>query len=127
MPALTAAELAAMRSVEAEVMSSTCVVQRYTTTGDDMGGYRETWAAVGTVSCDAYPQNQRGVGENLIGEQETSLRRWFVTVPTTATVTMKDRLLIDGRTFEVVFVPNTADHLTALQIEAVAYNEEQRI
>lgn len=126
MPALTAAELSAMRSVEEEIMSSTCVVERATYAADGMGGQRETWAAVGTVACDLYPINSRADRERYGGGQMLSTGGWFVTMPTTANVLARDRLLIDSRTFEVTFVPNNADHLTALQVEAKAFNEERR-
>ena len=126
MPALTAAELVAMRSVEEEIMSSTCVIERATYAADGMGGRTETWAAIGTVACDLYPQ-RRIEREKAMGGQIASASLWFVTVPTTTSVLARDRLLIDSRTFEVTFVPNNADHLTALQIEAQAYNEERRV
>lgn len=125
MPALTAAELTAMRTTEEEVMSSTCVVERATYAADGMGGRTETWAAVGTVTCDLYPQG-RLEREAAMGGQVISPSLWFVTVPTTASIIARDRLLIDSRTFEVTFVPNNADHLSALQVEAQAYNEERR-
>lgn len=127
MPALTAAELSAMRTVEEEIMSSTCIIERATYAADGMGGQRETWAAVGTVACDLYPINSRADREHYGGGQTLSESGWFVTVPTTTDVFARDRLLIDSRTFEVTFVPNDADHLTALQVEAQAFNEERRI
>ena len=126
MPALTAAELTAMRAIEEEVMSSTCIIERATYAADGMGGQTETWAAIGTVVCDAYPQS-RIEREKVMGGQVTSSPLWFVTVPTTTSVIARDRLLIDSRTFEVTFVPNSADHLTALQVEVQTYNEERRV
>jgi len=126
MPALTAAELSAMRDIEIEVMSSTCVIERSTYAADGMGGRTETWAAVGTVVCDLYPQS-RLEREQAMGGQVTSASSWFVAMPTTASVIARDRLVIDSRSFEVTFVPNNADHLTALQIEVQAYNEERRV
>jgi head-tail adaptor len=126
MPALSAAELTAMRAVEDETMSSTCVIERATYAADGMGGRTETWAAVGTVVCDLYPINSRADRERYTGGQIQSIGGWFVTVPTSTDVLARDRLLIDSRTFEVTFVPNDADHLTALQVEAKTYNEERR-
>jgi len=125
MPALTAAELAAMRTGENEILSSTCVIERATYSADGMGGQVETWAAIGTASCDLYPQSL-DEREAATGGQVISRSRWFVTLPTTASVLARDRLLIDARTFEVIFVPNNADHLTALQVEVEAHNEERR-
>lgn len=126
MPILSAAELTAMRAVEDETMSSICIIERATYSADGMGGQRETWAAVGTVVCDLYPINSRADWERYTGGQVQSTGGWFVTVPTSTDILARDRLLIDSRTFEVTFVPNDADHLTALQVETKAFNEERR-
>lgn len=124
---LTAAELSAMREVEESVMSSTGIIKRRTLASDGMGGYTETWAAVGTVDCDVWQINQRGNREPVTGGQVVSKSDWFITVPYNTDLTAKDRVEVDGRTFEITFVPNDSSWLTALRAEAVTYNEEQRV
>lgn len=124
---LTAAELTAMRTVEESVMSGTAIISRYALTADGMGGYSEAWTNVGTVSCDLWPINRRGDRERVVGAQMTQDANWFITVPYDTMVTAKDRIIIDSRTFEVVFVPNDISWKTALRVEAKAHNEELRI
>lgn len=124
---LTAAELTAMRTVEESVMSGTAIISRYALTADGMGGYSEAWTNVGTVACDLWPIGQRGERERVTGAQMTQDVDWFITVPHDTEVTAKDRIVIDSRTFEVVFVPNDISWKTALRVEAKAHNEELRI
>lgn len=124
---LSAAELSAMREIEELVMPSTGVIERYALTPDGMGGYAETWSAVGTVSCDLWPVNQREERERTrAGAQVISKADWFITVPFDTDITAEDRMVIDSRSFEIVFVPNDRSWSTALRCEAIAYNEERR-
>ena len=98
---LTAAELADMRSVQAQAMAGTAVVSRKTLTADGMGGFTETWSAAGTVSCRVWPARESGA-ESLIADRITEADAWVITVPYATDVTAKDRIVADGRTFEVV-------------------------
>lgn len=125
---LSAAELAAMRDIEELVMPSTGVIERYGLTSDGIGGFTEAWAAVGTVSCDLWPVNQREERERFrSGGQIISKSDWFVTVPFDTNITAADRIVVDGRSFEIVFVPSDRSWSTALRCEAVAHNEERRV
>jgi head-tail adaptor len=125
---LSASELSDMRDIEELAMSSTAIIQRYTLTSDGMGGYSEAWANVGTVTCDLWPINQRGDREGVSnGGQPISKANWYVTVPFDTTITAKDRVSIDSRTFEVIFVPNSESWLTAKRVEARSLNEEIRL
>lgn len=108
-------------------MSSTAVIERYTLTPDGMGSRTEAWAAVGTVSCDLWPVNQRGDRESVRNAAQTmSKADWYITVPFDTTITAKDRIVISGRSFEVTFVPNKQSWSTALRCEARTHNEERR-
>lgn len=98
---LTAAELAEMRSVQAEAMAGTCVVTRRTLASDGAGGYTETWAAVGTVAGRVWPATESGA-ERLIADRITETDAWVITVPQGTDVLAKDRITEGGRTFEVV-------------------------
>jgi head-tail adaptor len=125
---LTATELSAMREIEESVLSSTGIIKRRTLTADGMGGYTESWAAVGTVDCDVWQISQRGDRERTTeGAQPISKADWFITVPYDTDLVAADRMEISSRTFEVTFVPNDSSWLTALRAEAVTYNEEQRL
>lgn len=125
---LSAAELTAMRDIEDDAMPSTAIIERYGLTTDGMGGYTEAWAAVGTVVCDLWPINKRGDREGVgIGGQPIQRADWFITMPYDTDITAKDRVTVDSRTFEVLFVPNNESWMTAKRVEAVSYNEEQRV
>lgn len=124
---LSAAELSAMRDIEEQVMPSTGVIERYGLTSDGMGGFTEAWTAVGTVSCDLWPVNSRGERERVTaGAQPISRADWYITVPFDTDITAKDRMVIESRSFEIVFVPNDRSWSTALRCEAIAHNEELR-
>ena len=117
-----------MRDIEELAMSSTAIIQRYTLTSDGMGGYSEAWANVGTVSCDLWPINQRGEREGVSNAgQAISKADWFITVPYDTTITAKDRVSVNSKTFEVIFVPNLESWMTANRVEARSLNEETRI
>lgn len=98
---LTAAELAEMRSVQDEAMAASCVISRKTLVSDGMGGFTETWAASGTVSCRVWPATESGA-ESLIADRITESDAWVITVPYNTDITAKDRVVADGRTFEVI-------------------------
>jgi len=98
---LSAAELADMRTVQAQAMAGTCVITRRTLVADGMGGYTETWAAAGTVAGRVWPATESGA-ESLIADRITESDAWVITLPYATDVTAKDRISYEGRTFEVV-------------------------
>lgn len=98
---LTAAELAEMRSVQDEAMAASCVISRKTLVSDGMGGFTETWAASGTVSCRVWPAGESGA-ERLVADRITEDDVWVITLPYATDVVAKDRITADGRTWEVV-------------------------
>lgn len=122
---LSAGDLARMRAQQENYLPQTAVIERYSTSADGMGGFTESWTAVGTVSCRLRPMEveQR---EMVAGEQMISESRWIVTVPHGTDVTAKDRLQISSRTFQVTFVNNDEGYQTAVRCECTAFNEEQR-
>lgn len=116
-----------MRATQLLAMPDTAVIQRYTVQSDGMGNYDQVWAAVGTVDCRLYPQNQRTMGESAAGgAQVISETRWFVTLPYGTTITAKDRLKIGNRTWEIYQVNNTESWQTAVRCEVYAFGEEER-
>lgn len=98
---LTAAELADMRSVQVLAQAGTCVITRGTLTSDGMGGFTQSWAAVGTVTGRVWPSTESGA-ERLIADRITEADAWIITVPQGTDVVAKDRITESGRTFEVV-------------------------
>ena len=123
---LGAADLTWMQATQNSALPGTIVIQRMSGSADGMGGYNETWAAVGTVIGRIYPINSRAQSEDETGGQVVSLTRWFATVPVGTDVTAKDRLLSSSRTWEVTEVNNDESYQTAVRCQVIAYNEEQR-
>lgn len=102
MPLLSAVELTAMRAVQSDTLPDTAVISRNTPTSDGMGGWTDAWAAVGTVDGRLAPSG--GGAESLMAERITDTDAWNITLPYGTDVTAKDRVSIDGRSFEVVTV-----------------------
>lgn len=98
---LSVAELAEMRTVQGLAQAGTAVISRKTLTADGMGGFTETWAAAGTVSCRVWPATESGA-ESLLADRITESDAWVITLPYATDITAKDRIVADGRTFEVV-------------------------
>lgn len=126
MAGVSARDLARMRDIQADYMPQTGVIQRSSLVRDAMGGYSETWAAVGTVACRVYPRERETREMTSGGAQIISPTRWDVTAPYGTDVTAGDRWLIDSRTFQVEGVNNGEGYATAVRCECVAFNEEMR-
>ena len=120
-------DLAWMRATQERALPGTVVIERRSLAADGMGGFTETWAAAGTVAGRVYPQNERSMSEGVGGEQQISITRWFATLPHGTVVDARDRLLADGRTWEIMKVNNDEDWQTAVRCEVVAHNEERRL
>lgn len=120
---ISAAELAAMQAQQNLAMPGTVIIQRMTATTDGMGGYTETWAAVGTVTGRISAQS--GV-EIVTGGQPVSITRWIGTFPAGTSITAKDRVSYDSRTWEVMEVNNSQMWQTAVRVQLKALGEESR-
>jgi head-tail adaptor len=115
-----------MQGVQRRAMPGTVVIERYGLTSNGMGGYREAWAAVGTVVGRVYPMVRRGQDEQIAGAQVISESAWFATLPVGTDVDARDRILYQSRTWEVVRVNNDEMWQTAVRCELKAHNEERR-
>lgn len=121
---LSSGDLSWMRDMQEQWLSDTVVVMRRTDTSDGMGGYSESWAAVGTAMGRVRPQNLRGRAEVVTGGQPTSLQRWDITLEQGTDVGVDDRVTCNGRVYEVQRVNNDETWQTAVRVEAITYNEE---
>ena len=128
---LSAAEIAAMRSVQNEALPGTAVISRYGIDrgygedgygagvygdGDDgMGGIIETWGTIGTVDCRLASQEFQP-REDDVASQLQDVDLWIVTLPYNTDVQARDRIVTDGRTFEVNSVLAHGDWETARRV-----------
>lgn len=123
----TADDLAFMRETQAEALPSTAIIQGTVNMADGQGGFYEGWASVGTVPARLYPQSSRTYDESATGgAQLISRTRWFVTMPWNAVVDARNRIFMEGRTWEIQSVNNDENWRTAIRCEVSANNEENR-
>lgn len=102
--------LPGLRDLASQFRPDTCVIQRYTqvVTGD---GTSQTWATLATVTCRVSRIGQGGT-EGMSGSgavQAVGQRR--VKLPPETDVTPKDRLLVDGVTYEVLDVQKISNEV----------------
>ena len=125
MPLLSSAQLLAMQTTQDSALPGTAVIYRADNVTDGMGGFTETWNAVGTADGRLRPIISRGETEYVTGSQVAVVADWFVTMPIGTDVTAKDRIRIGGRAFEVSFVNNDESWRTACRAECISINEEE--
>ena len=114
-----------MRNVQQQAMpNDSVVIYRMVNVADGMGGFGETWAAVGTVDGRIYSMNSREFAEQDAGGQLVSTTRWYATLPTGTDVTARDQLGANRRKWLVVSVNNDQDWRTACRCELQALNED---
>lgn len=98
---ITAAELTAMRTDAGRILTTTVVITRKTQTPDTSGGFTDTWATVNTVK-GYFNRYRLSPLERETGIRIQLISYWEFFLPAGTDVRPTDRLLADGRTFEVV-------------------------
>lgn len=90
-----------MRAVAAQALPGTAVIQTESFTDDGGGGGTLGWSAAGTVSCRIAPMtgSERDIADRVAEDAES-----VVTLPADTDIDASDRLLIDGRTYNVLHV-----------------------
>jgi head-tail adaptor len=89
-----------LRALSDQYLPDTCTIQRATetSTGD---GTSVVWADVATVACRVSPLAS-GATEALGADQSMqAVSQWTVWLPAGTDVTVKDRLVVGSRTFEI--------------------------
>ena len=114
-----------MQVVQNRAQPGTAIVERKALTADGMGGYTESWAAVGTVTARIYPQ-QRSNAEPVTGGQPIAITRWWFSAPVGTDVKPADRISASERTYEIESTNNDESWQTATRASLIAYNEEDR-
>jgi head-tail adaptor len=111
---LTAKELAAMRSVIADLLPETCSVLTLTKTSDGQGGFTETWGTASTTTCRV--DWKSGI-ETIQGGAIQPYRRCMITLPYDTTVTEGSRLAVGSDTYAVTGVDNGKSWDACLRVE----------
>lgn len=89
-----------LRSLSNQFLPDSCSISRVTETpsGD---GTSSSWSTVATVACRVSPLAS-GANEDLGADQSvTAVSQWTVWLPALTDVTVKDRIVVGSRTFEV--------------------------
>lgn len=122
----TDVDLTFMRETQELALPGTAVIQGTVSVSDGQGGYYESYAGVGTVPARLYPQTTRSYSEGTGGAQIISETMWFITMPWDTVVDARNRISMEGRTWEVVSVNNDENWRTAIRARVEAHNEEVR-
>lgn len=93
--------LAKAKQVIQRTFNTTAQVVRKTKVADNMGGFTDTYAVVATLPCQFYKQGITPV-ERENATQVLSVSVWVFVFASGSDVRPTDRLVSDGRTFEVV-------------------------
>lgn len=102
MAMLTDAELAQLRSDVLDLLPGSVVVQRRSSGTADAYGYggSVSYAAVGTVAARVDPLST-SANREVIGARDTDTEFRQLTVPYGADIAAGDRVVFDGRTYEI--------------------------
>ena len=101
---ISASTLASLRATQAAAMPDSCEIQRRTIGARNAYGERtETWATVATVPCRMAVAGAQGSGleQVLAVGVLTGVTRYQLTVPHDTDIRGEDRVLYNGKTYEV--------------------------
>jgi head-tail adaptor len=84
------------------VLTDSAQVMRLTRTPDASGGTTETYADQGAIPCHVGPT---GGGELIVADRLGLVDTYTITVPAGTDVRVTDRLVANGLTFHVQYVP----------------------
>jgi head-tail adaptor len=98
---LTATELARLRADSETLMPDAATRHAQAVVSDGGGGFTETFTAAGTFSCHVAPI---GGGERVVGGRISDRTTHVLSVPAGTTISAADRVVVDGKTFEVTAV-----------------------
>lgn len=106
---LTSAELADMRAHLVATLPDTCAIYYATLSTDGAGRQSESWTPRGTaIACRLAPQGGR---EAITAEQVRAGMTWVLSVASSQTVDVKDKVVFGGRTYRVIHVNHSESEL----------------
>lgn len=100
---LNASDLKDMRGALNESLPDVCQISRLTPTTDPYGSQSFVYAVFATTRCRVAPSTYLPTEQENAGRL-LALTRYVITLPALTDVTEKDRLVIAGRTYEVISV-----------------------
>lgn len=100
---LSAFDLSGMRSALTLSLPDSAGITTRTLAADGYGGSTATWSAATTVACRVAPM-PLSAGEREQAGAEMVVQNWLITLPASTVVSVKDRVTVGSRTFEVLDV-----------------------
>jgi SPP1 family predicted phage head-tail adaptor len=117
MTVISDAELTKMRAAADDYFPDTCTIQTQTESVDALGGVVHTWANTYTgVACRLDPERTRQ-GEQVSSLVLESQSRWMLNIPHDQAISVEDRVIHDGKTYEVATVVDTQSYRTIRRAE----------
>lgn len=114
---VTDSELTKMRAMADDYFPDTCTIQTRTETVDGLGGVVHTWANTYTsVACrldPVYADRSERVSSGVL-EGESA---WMLNIPYDQAISVEDRVIHDGKTYEVAAVVDTQSYRTIRRAE----------
>lgn len=98
---LTEAEISRMRMTAEAILPDRGQIQRRTLTPDGYGNQTETWNALAWVNCRIHRDDAKMPEREQAGVI-TAIGDFDLTVPWNAAIEAKDRIVINGTTYEIV-------------------------
>lgn len=113
---LTDADITSMSETAELSLPGTAIIRRRTFTSDGGGGGTATWGTAGTVACRIGPLNgsEREIADRISAEATSVL-----TVPVGTDIGTADRVVSDGRTYNVAALREWGDYSVTLRVEVV--------
>ena len=121
---LSAAEIAAMRSVETQALPDLCTIQRKGGSSDDRGGTTVAYSVrASNVACRLGRAGSRSGIETVDADKVQQQTPWVVTFAHNQDVQNTDRIVIGARMFEVVSVEPHNAWMMALRAQVTEVPE----
>lgn len=98
---LSDATLDACRNTLHESFPDECNIIHVALASDGAGGQTETVTSTGPVPCRITPLGLGSGAERETAERFTGVSLWILTVPHDTVLTVRDRVVCDGITYEV--------------------------
>ena len=106
-----------------KLLNKTCVIQTKTETQSATGSVSLAWAnTYANVPC-RYNRISQGAGRVFGGEYQVTLEDYMFYFRSGETVTKANRIVVDGRTFEVMHAfSDSADHHMEVFAREITFN-----
>jgi len=121
---LSSAELSSIISIENEWLTGTAIIYRAgTATPNGIGGFTDSYSAVGTVMCDAWIRRSNQKENASYANQDMGIADWYITVPYDTDILESDIVVIDNKSFDIESVPLKQSLSSALRCTAISRNQ----